>query len=126
VNTWPKRRKVNEEKGIEVIEFIGTAPLILIVGMIVWQFMVFAHCAVVTHSAAREGARRAATYEDWGQAVESTMGGFEYRVQPGGCGGKGDMVRFTVVSRLPIFNIPLVPIPDIEIKATGVSWCEEP
>ena len=120
------RRKLGEERGIELIEYIGTAPLIIIVGLIVWQFMVFAHCALVTHSAAREGARRAATYEPIGPAVATTMGGFGYQLFAGGCGGKGDMVKVRVRGRVPIIDIPFVPIPEIWTDSTGVSWCEEP
>lgn len=121
----PIRRRLDDERGVELIEFIGTAPLIIIVALIVWQFMVFAHCAMVTQSAAREGARAAATYENTYGAVKTTMRDFEFTVIPGFCGGKGDMVKVRVRAKVPIINIPFIPISEVWTDSTGVARCED-
>ncbi len=119
------RRGLDEERGIELIEFIGTAPMIIICGLIIWQFMVFAHCAMVTQSAAREGARAAATYENVYGAVRTTMRDFDFMVIPGFCSGAGDMVKVRVRGKVPIIDIPFIPISEIWTDSTGVSRCEE-
>ena len=54
------RRPCEHELGAELVEFIGFIPWILIVGLIVWQFMVFGHAMLTTGDAARQGARAAA------------------------------------------------------------------
>ena len=56
--TGPKKRAgpVQDERGVEIVEFIGMMPILLWVGLIVWQFMVFGHCMLVTAAAARDGA----------------------------------------------------------------------
>ena len=122
------RKRLDDERGIELIEFIGTAPLIIIVALIVWQFIAFAHCAVLTHNAARECARAIATYEPNRAAenVESTVHSFNPSWRAGSCSAEGQMVQCTVTTEIPIIDIPFIPLPDIPMKSTGVARCEEP
>lgn len=58
---WPAlKRLAADERGVEVVEGIGMFFLLLMVGLFIWQFMVFGHQMVVTADAARQGARAAA------------------------------------------------------------------
>jgi len=58
---WPAlKRLAVSERGVEVVEGIGMFFLLLMMGLIIWQFMVFGHQMVVTADAARQGARAAA------------------------------------------------------------------
>jgi len=125
----PIRRTQDDDTGTELIEFIGTAPLIIIVALIVWQFMAFAHCAVLTQNAARECARAKATYETSGRIatnIWATAGAFNPKWSGSSCSGEGQMVRCTVTTDIPIIDIPFIPIPDIQMRSTGVARCEEP
>lgn len=118
---------VQDERGVELVEFIGMMPILLWVGLIIWQFMVFGHCMLVTAAAARDGAREAAAYGDAQSAVDESIGDFyEYEVQAGSCGGIGSPVRVTVKAKVPIIEIPYVSeyIGDIETEHTATFRCE--
>jgi hypothetical protein len=120
-------RQAGDEKGAEIVEFIGMMPWLLMVGLIVWQFMVFGHCMLVTAAAARDGARAAASYGSAHGAVAASIGGaYPYLVQAGSCGGTGSPVRVTVRAKVPIIDIPYVPIPDIWTRHTATMRCEPP
>lgn len=113
------------EQGAELVEFIGFIPWILIVGLIVWQFMVFGHAMLTTGDAARQGARAAAAYSGAGGAVTQAVGGrYDYQMSGGHCGAPGEPVVVTVRIRLPIIDIPFVPIPDIWTTSTAIARCE--
>jgi hypothetical protein len=138
-----------DEKGIELIEFIGLLPIILMVGLIIWQFMVFANTWLIVSNAAREGARKAATYEyftslgkeDVKKAVRDTCGGLDCEVDlsPDGllpgilkrcspyvCRGEGGCVFVTVKAKLPLVGIPYVGrIGEIWVRSTAIMYCEE-
>ncbi len=125
------RRRLNggkpsdHERGAELVEFIGFIPWILIVGLVIWQFMVFGHAMLTTGDAARQGARAAAAYSGAGGAVAQAVGGrYEYQVSGGHCGGAGQPVEVTVRIRLPMIDIPFVPIPDIWTTSTAIARCE--
>lgn len=116
---------VQDEQGAEVLEFVGMMPWILMVGLIVWQFMVFGHCMLVTAAAARDGARAAAAYGSAQSAVSTSIGDFyEYEVQAGSCGWIGTPVQVTVKAKVPIIDIPYVPIPEIWTEHTATMRCE--
>src|SRR3954468_18207648 len=53
-----------DERGIELVEFVGFVPIVLLAVAIGWQFFLVGYTGVVASSAAREGARAAATRED--------------------------------------------------------------
>jgi pilus assembly protein CpaE len=112
------------ERGIEIIEFMGILPIILMVAMIIWQFITFAHVAFITASAAREGARAAATYENAYDAVARTVGDYDFTVMAGACGGAGSPVRVRVRLRIPIIDIFFVPLPEMWTDHTAVCRCE--
>lgn len=113
------------ERGAELVEFIGFLPWILIVGLIVWQFMVFGHAMLTTGDAARQGARAAAAYRGAGGAVAQAVGGrYDYQMSGGQCGGPGEPVAVTVKIKLPIVDIPFMSIPDIWTSSTATARCE--
>ena len=119
----PSRRA---EQGVEIVEFVGIMPLLLMIGLVVWQFMVFGHVALITSAAAREGARAAAAYESAHGAVARSVGSYDYRVSGGSCGAPGSPVRVTVRLRIPIIDIPYVPLPEMWTTHTATMRCEPP
>ena len=118
------KSKVRKERGVEVIEFVGVMPLILMVAYIIWQFMLMAHIGMMTANAAREGARAASTYESAATAVARTTGSFEYRVSAGACAGEGSIVRVRVRMKIPMVDIPFVPLPQLWTDHTATARCE--
>ncbi len=128
---WKSRRvprtehPSDDERGAELVEFIGFLPWILIVGLIVWQFMVFGHAMLTTGDAARQGARAAAAYRGAGAAVAQAVGGrYDYQMSGGQCGGPGEPVAVTVKIKLPIIDIPFVSLPDVWTTSTATARCE--
>lgn len=53
---WMKKWKDNE-KGSLTIEFLGMLPLMLLMIIILWQFMISAYGVIVTQSAANDAAK---------------------------------------------------------------------
>lgn len=51
----------NEAGGGELIEFLGLLPMMLFVGLLIWQLFIGGYAIVVGANAAREGARVLAT-----------------------------------------------------------------
>lgn len=116
---------LHDERGMELIEFIGVVIMIVMVGLIIWQFMWFAHASMIANSAAEEGARAAAVYEAVGPAVERSSPGYEVSWSSTGCGGKGTIVRVTVRLRVPITWIPFIQLPGIWTQGMAGAWCED-
>jgi len=115
-----------DERGFELIEFIGAVPLILMIGLIIWQFMVFAHASMIANSAAQEGARAAAVYEPVDLAVRRSSPGYEVQIPGGECSGiRGEIVTVRVRLRVPVTWIPFVSLPDIWTQGVARAWCEE-
>jgi Flp pilus assembly pilin Flp len=125
---WKKIRQFcRDEAGAELIEFIGVVPLLLVIGLIIWQLMLVAQTFVVVSSAAREGARRAAVCDmNYYQAAVNASPGYNDRkiqIQPSGGWSKGDEIAVTVGLKLPTIRIPFVnpdqvPMPWVYSKAT--------
>ena len=116
---------LQDERGMELIEFVGVVMIILLVGLIIWQFMWFAHASMIANSAAEEGARAAAVYEPVGPAVDRSSPGYEVSWNSSGCGGKGTIVTVTVRLRVPVTWIPLVDLPEIWTQGRARAWCED-
>lgn len=119
------REPLPDERGMQLIEFIGVVILIVMVVLIIWQFMVFAHASMIANSAAQEGARAAAVYEPVGPAVARSSPGYEVQVRSTGCGGKGDIVTVTARLRVPVTWIPFVDLPEIWTQGRARAWCED-
>lgn len=52
-----KKRVRNNEKGSASIEFIGIIPLVFLIMLILWQFLISAYAVIITQSAANEAAK---------------------------------------------------------------------
>jgi hypothetical protein len=72
-------RLLRDERGVELIEFLGFFPLALLLLVIVWQFILVGYAGLFASGAAREGARAAATREDVERAVRHASPGFDGR-----------------------------------------------
>jgi hypothetical protein len=115
------------ERGVEIVEFIGAMPWLLMIGLVVWQFSVFGHCMLATGAAARDGARAAAAYQSaHGAVARSMVADYEYRVSAGACGGIGAPVSVTVRAKVPIIDIPYIPLPAVWTRHTATMRCEPP
>jgi hypothetical protein len=67
------------ERGAAIIEYIGFFPLVLLVLVIAWQFVLVGYTGIIAAGAAREGARAAATRENVDRAVRNASPGFDGR-----------------------------------------------
>jgi hypothetical protein len=67
------RRAAADESGVEVVEGIGMFILLLMMGMIIWQFMLIGHQMIVVADAARQGARSAAANRECLLALEASV-----------------------------------------------------
>jgi pilus assembly protein CpaE len=72
---------LHDERGIELIEFLGFFPLVLLILVLAWQFILVGYTGIVANGAAREGARAAVVREDIDQAVRFASPGFDGRRQ---------------------------------------------
>ena len=115
------------EKGVEIVEFIGIMPLMLAIGLLMWQVLVFLHVPLHTSYAAREGARTAAAYEDARGAVARVVGGsYDYQVSAGSC-APGSPVRVRARLRVPMIEIPYIGrLSQIWTDSTATMRCEPP
>ena len=119
-----RRTPSNRERGAEVVEFIGFMPWFLLVGLIIWQFMVFGHAMLTTGNAARQGARAAAAYTSVDAVVSRAKGNYICEWRGGGGCSQGAPVTVTVRCKLWIIDIPLVSIPNIWTTSTATARCE--
>jgi hypothetical protein len=125
------RRLAREERGVELIEFLGFFPLILLVFFIAWQFILIGYTGVVAAGAAREGARAAVTRTAIGDAVAWGSPGFDGRRQwavSGSCPDyAGGPVTVQVWLEVPHVTLPFLGslrYPRVSAKAT--LRCELP
>ncbi|MFO1442100.1 pilus assembly protein [Bacillus sp. Bva_UNVM-123] len=65
------KRWVKNERGSATIEFLSMIPLILLVMMIFWQFLVAGYAVIITQSAANEAAKIYSVTESKEQATEA-------------------------------------------------------
>jgi hypothetical protein len=123
------------DAGLEVVEFVVITGLIMVVGLIIWQFMVFGHTQMITANAAREGARAASVCEDIGDAVNRTREGYhaewDYSPIPIPCFWGGQPVTIRVRMDLPTVLTQSGEIwrrwglPRIQTRAVGWATCED-
>lgn len=98
-------QKLNEEDGVELIEFIGVMPLVFIIIFIGWQFFLAGHTIVTGIHAAREGARAAAVCGNYEEAVKRASPGYSPVVIPI---TKGKAVGVRATYKVPMLKIPYV------------------
>ena len=129
------KHSAQDDAGLEVVEFVVITGLIMVVGLIIWQFMIFGHTQMITASAAREGARAASVCENIGDAVRRTREGYhaewDYYPIPSPCFWGGQPVTIRVRMDLPT----VLPqsgaiwrswgLPRIQTRSVGWATCED-
>lgn len=97
------RTRLQDERGSELIEFVGMFPLVILAALIAWQFILVGYAGIVAAGAAREGARAAAVEKDVAAAVQAASAGLRCEVDYAG-GGEMRTVRVRV-------QVPKVALP---------------
>jgi hypothetical protein len=121
-----------DERGIELVEFVGFVPIVLLAVAIGWQFFLVGYTGVVASSAAREGARAAATREDVGRAVTWGSPDFDGRRSwnvSGVCPDyAGTPIAVQVELEVPHVTLPFLGALNAYPKVTAVATmrCEPP
>lgn len=97
--------KPASEEGVELIEFIGVLPLLLVVALIGFQIFLVGHTMVVAGSAAREGARALAVCPqgDVGGAVQRASPGYSPEIRE--TNRSGSTARVVVALQIPTIRI---------------------
>lgn len=62
-----------DEEGSATLEFLGMVPLVFVVMLIAWQFVVGVHGVIVAQSAVNEAAKVYSITGDWGEAREAAQ-----------------------------------------------------
>jgi Flp pilus assembly protein TadG len=101
-------RSAADERGAEVVEGIGMFLLLLMMGLIIWQFMIIGHQMIVVADAARHGARSAAAHRNCLLAVEESVLPQNFSTLPSceSCSGSGDPVKAKVTLWTPTVFLP--------------------
>lgn len=58
------KKLLKNERGSAIIEFISMVPLVLLLMMILWQFLVAGYAVIITQSAANEAAKTYSVTKD--------------------------------------------------------------
>jgi hypothetical protein len=130
----PIKRLINDERGAELIEFLGIFPIVLLTFAIVWQFMLVGYTGIVASGAAREGARAAAVRADVERAVKFASPGFDGRREWTALAGYpcttsgGNPVTIQVRLEIPHVIFPFLGALDAYPKVAAVATmrCEPP
>jgi hypothetical protein len=124
---------LHDERGIELIEFLGFFPLVLLILVLAWQLILVGYTGIVANGAAREGARAAVVREDIDRAVRFASPGFDGRrhwtlLSPPCIRGTRAPVRIQVQLEVPHVTFPFVgalnAYPNVTAEAT--MRCEPP
>lgn len=124
------RRLASDERGVELVEFLGFFPLVLLALVLGWQIALVGYAGILASGAAREGARAAATRENVERAVSNASPGFDGRRQWSPMGGypcMGGSGPVTVQVRL---EVPRVSLPFVgalrypSVTSTASARCE--
>lgn len=62
------KKLLKNERGSAIIEFVSMVPLVLLLMMILWQFLVAGYAVIITQSAANEAAKVYSVTKDPGKA----------------------------------------------------------
>ncbi|WP_313798382.1 pilus assembly protein [Cytobacillus sp.] len=62
------KKLLKNERGSAIIEFISMVPLVLLLMMILWQFLVAGYAVIITQSAANEAAKTYSVTKDRAEA----------------------------------------------------------
>lgn len=101
-----------DEEGSATLEFLGMVPLVFLVVMIAWQFVVGVHGVIVAQSAVNEAAKVYSITGDWGEAraaAQSTVHHISYlKMKSANAAMTGDSQFNATVS----VDIDLIFLPD--------------
>lgn len=121
-----------DERGIELVEMLAFTPLVFMVMLIAWQFILIGYTGLVAAAAARAGARAAVVLEDVNQAVSAASPDFDGRRSlsvSGGCSPyAGQPVTVRVELETPHVTFPFLGPLKVYPKVTGTATmrCEPP
>ncbi len=124
------RRLARDERGAELVEFVGLFPLVLLTLAIAWQFLLAGYTGIIASGTAREGARAAAVGEDVDRAVRLSSPGFDDRRQWAGIAGYpcsgANPVTIQVRLQIPLIDLPLIGALDAApwVTSTATARCE--
>lgn len=62
------KKLLKNERGSAIIEFVSMVPLVLLLMMILWQFLVAGYAVIITQSAANEAAKTYSVTKDRNEA----------------------------------------------------------
>ncbi|WP_026691110.1 TadE/TadG family type IV pilus assembly protein [Alteribacter aurantiacus] len=117
---WNKFKR--NEKGSQTLEFVAVFPLIIFAFLFIWQMALVSYAIVVTEAAARDGARAASVDGDYVQAVQASAAGLDVVSTPGRSiseSSYGPEVTVTVVTKVPMIQMPLIRNIDQNITSTA-------
>jgi hypothetical protein len=106
-------RLAADERGVELVEFLGFIPILLLLLVFAWQFLLVGYTGIIASGAAVEGARAAATRENVERAVRNASPGYdgqrEWRPLAGyPCNGGSHLVTIQVRLEVPHVSFPFV------------------
>lgn len=102
-----RRLLAREDGAAEILEFLALLPILMFVGLVIWQLLIGGHAIVVGANAAREGARylsvcNATVSGAVNQALNAAPE-FDQRVSASGQNaGDGGQVHMTVKISVPL------------------------
>lgn len=103
------RRRIRNERGSQLIEFLAVFPMIVMALLFIWQMALVAYTVVVTEAAARDGARVAAVDGDYKAAVRRAAHGLDVSSSKStGSTSYGEEVTVRVTATIPSIKIPLI------------------
>lgn len=123
---------IKNEKGSASIEFLGMVPLLLLLFVMLWQFLVIGYALIVTHSAVNEGAKVYAVTADSSEAsakagaIMNKAGKSIRQMAPLTINGSGGSPHFTAVLQTEV-ELVFLPanirsgLPAISIKQEAAS-----
>ena len=102
-----RRLLAREDGAAEILEFLALLPILMFVGLVIWQLLIGGHAIVVGANAAREGARYLAVCNaNVSGAVRQALNAapeFNGRITANGQNaGDGGQVHMTVLIKVPL------------------------
>lgn len=119
---------LKDESGAEVVEFLGTLPLVMLLIAIIWQFALLGYTAVITAGAAREAARAIVVGASCQTAAANASIGWGNDTRRVTCYCSGDMCTARVQLQVKRAPLPLIGrLPDYPwVTSTAMMRYEPP
>ena len=121
-------RFIKDERGVETLEFLGIFPLVLLIMVLIWQFVLAGYTAVVVAGASREAARAAAVQADCHSAAASASLAWNDGTRQVNCWCSGDTCTAVVQLQIKRAPLPLIGgLPNYPwVSSTAVMRYEPP